>query len=483
MPTIALVPPIYFNPKLYGAIENGTTDDTAALQAAITDAGAAGGGYVLLTGLCAISAPLTLSSPSVWLVGCGPGSGLVARSSFTGTSTVSITADFCGVRDLRIFGGPSTLSGSNPAANAITATSARYLTVEQVRCYYVNGYAIENVSGSSVNNVGTFLNTIHVEHCAKGIHLQGVPGSNYVGQNFLSNIHLEVIDSGDGLFLEDINDVEVSNINGAVAGGSTVANMLHMKGNCNSCFFTNVDFGAITQCTVSPSILIESGTNGSPSNITLTGGVVQKGATALQVAAGSDLKFLGLTLKSSYTDGTQVTGGAGPVAFERCTFATNGQSSTTAYDVNLTTATGVVDIYHCSLQSPIGSGAGLVTNPVNDTNHRGYFFGTHFAGSGTTPSNVFVSGGTPQIVRSCPGYNPRGNITPQTIGASPFTGTSSQNDITIYFTAINGMTAFKIGGQNVGAVPVIGSAYRVPARQTFEIDYTGSPPTYLWIAD
>jgi hypothetical protein len=480
MTLITTIPLAGWNVLEYGALGNGTQDDTSYIQSVIT---AHGGDMVALPkGTYKISAPLTMSVANTRLIGIGAGTIIQPSASFSGAEIISITADKCEVRDLQIMYANTTSSG-NPVANGIEVSAARYATLKNLRFYYLNGWAVESIGGASVNNVGCFVDEIHMEHCATGIHLQGVSGSNYVGQMFLSNIHAEVIDNGDAFFCEDINDIELVNFNGAVAGASTSGSMIHIKGNSASHFYSNIDVGAIAQSTVSPSILIETSANGSPSNITMTGGVVQKGSIGASITDGSNIIFKGITFKFANTHGVQVSGAtvATPIIFEDCVFQTNNQSNGTSYDVNLTHSTGFSYIKQCHLQSPVGSGAGLVTNPANDASHRCYFLNTHFAGSGTTPSNCFAT--TPQIVRGCPGYNPRGSITPTTIGASPFTGNSSQNDISIIFTAINTMTAFSINGTSIGGVPVAFVPYRVPARSPFIITYSGAAPTYLWFAD
>jgi hypothetical protein len=466
------------NVKHFGAKGDGVTDDTAAIQAAA----AAGGEVFFPPGTYLVSAPIALATQGARLRGVGATSILKATAGFAGASIVSIAADFCGVVDLRIVGGPSTTSSSNPATIGIALTGARYVTLRGLRLFYVNGWAIKSLGTSSVNNVGTFYTDLTVEHCAQGIWIKGVSGSNWVGQVFMSGIHLQVIDNGDGLLLEDINDIEVVNINGAVAGGSTAGSMLHIVGNSNSNFITNFDLGCITPSSVSPVVLIETGANGSPSNTSFMNGVVQSGLTGLELTGGSDTTFSRVRFKLNQTHGVHVTTNA-TVAFSGCIFSTNNQSlAASSYDMLFDTTSSNIWVDNCRCESVVGASG--VASPVKDIGHRAYFFLTSFIGSGTTPSLVFASGGTPQIVRGCVGYNPRGNITAPTIGASPFSVSTSQNDVLIVFTNLNGgtITAFSIGGQSIG-VPVVGASYRVPARQTVVVTYAVAAPTWLWIAE
>lgn len=58
--------------------------------------------------------------------------------------------------------------------------------------------------------------------------------------------------------------------------------------------------------------------------------------------------------------------------------------------------------------------------------------GCSFKGTGMTTSNIFA--GFPSIIRSCPGYNPVGNITAPTIGTSPYTAPTKSTDMTVHVT-------------------------------------------------
>lgn len=479
----AQVATLPYNPIAnYSATGNGSSDDTTALQNAITAASSAD--CRLPAGTFKISAPLVMSSPNTRLVGAGRGATtIIAAAGFSGSSLLSITADTCTVADLTLRGGPNASSASNPSITAgVLVSAARWWTLRDLECSYVNGYAVKAAASASVNLSGGKLHHVHVNHCAQGIYGLGNSGSNNVGQLTLSNIHLEAIDNGDGLFLEDLNDVQVYNIDGAVAGGATAGSMVRVRGVSSSVYLANVDLGMSAQGTSAATVLIESNANGSPTNVGFSNGVIQSGNDAVSITSGSEIKFRDIAFKGSYAHGVSVTGSTGGISFAGCTWQTSGQSgAASTYDLNITTSSNWVYVNGCQFNSAVGSGAGTVAQVVNDTNHRLHINDSHFNGTGTTPALCF--NGTPQIVRGCPGYNPRGNITPPTITASPFSTNTSQNDVEIIFTAINTLTAFKIGGTAVGVLPVAGVPYHVPARSALELDYSGAAPTWQWYAD
>lgn len=483
MTDLILVPQIYYNVKRKNAACDGVTDDTAAINNAISAVSAAGGGYVFLPGVCAISAPLTMPA-NTWLIGAGPGTGLKALAGFVGAEMVSITHDWCGVRDIQLIGGPNNASASNPAITAcIEISAARLAGILNCEFYYINGWCIESIGGSSVNNVGSRIIGNHEVHCAQGLHIKGNSLSNYVGQMQIVGNLFESIDNGDLLFLEDINDCQIVGLGGAVAGGATSGAAIHVKGGASNTF-TNIDVGMLSTGTVSPTILLEtSGVSGDPNNITFVGGVAQNGNNALQVTAANNVKFTSMLFKHANLDGVNISGAlSGPITFKDCNWNTNNQANSTAYDVNNSQSNNFAYFEGCIFQSQVAGGiAGSVTNVANDANHKCFFFSCHFAGSGTSPSNVFA--GTPQIVRQCIGYNPRGNITAPIIGASPATINTSQHDVEIIFLTIGGMTAFKVGGIAVGVLPVAGMPYHVPARTSLEVDWATTAPTWQWFAD
>lgn len=474
----------------YGATGNGTTDDTTAIAAALTAAGSAGTVYLpagsyLLNGSSGLTVP-----GGVRLTAAGHGAvSLVIGTSFTGSAVLTMGGDGAAADNFSIVGASSTLT-SNPACNGIELTGRQRVKVDNIFGQFVNGWILESVGSASRGCLDSMFTRVTGRNCAGGIHVKGVTGSGWAGEQFFSNIQLQNIGASSGanagldaFLVEDCNDILVENYNGAVAGGSLTGNTIHVKGNCSSVQFTATDVGMIAIGTTSATVLVEAGTNGTPSGIEVNGGVVQAGNQGISVTGGLDVRFRGLKVKGNNGDGASVSGGD-QILFSGCNFgatAANNQSGGTAYDVDLTLSAGFVWVQECILATAVGSGAGNVANSANDANHRGLFYLTSFRGTNSAPSNCFAT--APQIVRDCQGYNPRGSVTPATIGASPATVNTSQNDVNIIFTAVNGMTAFAINSTSVGAVPQVGVPYHVNARTNVTVTWSGTAPTWEWIAD
>lgn len=81
MTLINIIPSFYTNVKLYGAKGDGTTDDTTAIQAAITAVQNAGGGTVIFPeGTYKITSTLIISADNIELIGSGWNAQLLAAS-------------------------------------------------------------------------------------------------------------------------------------------------------------------------------------------------------------------------------------------------------------------------------------------------------------------------------------------------------------------------------------------------------------------
>ena len=469
-----------------GADPTGTNDSTSAIAAALSAVPSPGGIVYLPAGTYLLnSSALAVASAGTRVIGAGAGATkLTIGASFTGAEVLNITADSCAVADLSIAGASSTTT-SNPACTGIELSGVQHCLVRDVFAQYVNGWAIESAGSAGRGNLDCMFRGVISRNCAGGLHLIGNTGSGFLGEQFVSDLQVQQcgVTSGpnaglDGLRIEDITDVLVQGVNiGMATSPAALGGAIHVKGACATVKVSNPDVGANALATAAPAILVEAGTNGTPGDISFSNGTAQGGLYAMQVTAGTDILLQGMRGHLSYSTGLSVTGGEVEVMGGSLTGSN--QSGGTGYDVDCSAMTaGALRVTGLRCETGVGSGAGLVTNPVA-TSSKGYFYNNFFIGSGTTPSGVFS--GTPQIVRGCVGYNPRGSITPPgiTFGTAI---SASQNDVLIIFTAINGMTGLSIGSTSI-PVPAVGVPFRVPARQTITIAGSGTTPTMTWIAD
>jgi hypothetical protein len=117
---------------VYGARGNGSTNDVAAIQAAIDAAEAAGGGVVVIPpGTYLTNVALVNDSDNVHIMGVGYPIIEVTAGNVNGFTLTADRTRITGVR-IRL----ATSVGANSTAYAISASGCDYLTIEDVRVEY-----------------------------------------------------------------------------------------------------------------------------------------------------------------------------------------------------------------------------------------------------------------------------------------------------------------------------------------------------------
>lgn len=407
----SLVPVDWVNvKKAYGAVGNGVTDDTAALQAAA----AAGSPLYLPAGsyLFNGASGLNITGNAVTLRGAGAeATKIILGSGFTGASAITVTGANCQIMDLSV-NGASTTTTSNPAAHGITVSGARRLKVDSCQFWYLNGYAIRALatsSSSTTNPHGTQLTRIRINQCAGGIHFLGHTAQGYAVNSFITDVHIQQggVASGananlDGVRIEDAWDVLAENILTWMQAGTGSA--FHVVGNCAASFTKNLD--ALGPNSLAPNVLIEDGANGSPQNVQISGGVIQQGTVGIKVSGGSQHVHVDtVRIINNSGHGAQIDGTGAGIYFHKCFFSQSGQGATgTNYDINWSgAATG--HILNCRFSSPIvTTGTAGVQQTINVASGQSVrVMNADFQGSGAASTNWFTN--FPMVVTRVDGNN------------------------------------------------------------------------------
>lgn len=407
----------------FGATGGNTGDQAAAINNAIAALSGNGGTVYFPPGIYRLGGSATITLPAnTVLQGAGPGASTITLgSSFTGTQAINVTGDGAQIRDLTIRGTASTVA-TNPVAEGVASVNNQRINIQNCYFKWINGYAIrvygdttDTATDGTTMHGGVILNT-SIESCAGGVYLRTTNGgaatgvwpanfqviglfTRFLGLNSGSKANL------DGIRIEDCGDVLLQNVMpwmNAATGGTGAA--LRVNGNCAAIFIQNLD--ALGPQTGAANVVIEDGTNGSPQNVQITGGVIQQGSVGLLISgAVNQVRVSTVRILNNQTHGVSVTGTGFGINIDRCLFSLNGQAATgTIYDVNWSgAATGFVTF--CRFASPIVTtgtvGVQFTINVPAAQNVR--VLEADFQGTGAASTNWVTN--FPQILSHVDGTN------------------------------------------------------------------------------
>lgn len=516
-----------YSVREYGASGNGVTDDTVAIQAAITAAQNAGGGIVFLpTGTYVVSASLLITADNIQVIGAGWGAVLAPTAALANLPVIWVQ-------------------------QALT-TAYRYGI--RFADFYLNGNNVTGIIGLQLDTTyHAEIQHVRVRFCpGKGIYLNS-PVGNLLGA-YTHVLHCVVGDGGAGHGIEtnnhEFNTIELSLFNWQQTAGG-VAIDLHSGSNvilgntfdecdtsiaCNSFTFQQTILGNqfdrgltrfILVSSVKSGVVIEgnffgefAGT-GAKNMIDVSGGsnhdniirgnyasVFSAWTTFITEAVGTGVP--GNRYEGNNTGGLPIVLVSG-IARNNAGFNPVKPLPTPAAPVPTTTTTGgtiAAGVYGVEITyvNAFGETLASVNGPITTTgatskitipappvigNATGWYAyvtqvnGAIFtrqqtAGAPTSLNSSLVLTAPPTNTgANPPGANTTAGFTQPSV---PATGVAFTNtfgvDCTVYVTG-GTVTGIAIGGLTTGATS---GAFRVQARETITLTYSVAP-TWQWFGD
>ncbi len=153
--SVTLAPLPFLNVKSYGAVGNGTTNDTAAFQCAVDAAAAAGGGVILVpAGNYLISGTIYVASHGITIQGMGSHTSVLVVPSNTTQDMIRYTHSLsCSIKNL-------TIQTNGPAASAGRAIHCYISDVLIENLWIVNQFVSVEINGQGgrVTILGGYYN-------------------------------------------------------------------------------------------------------------------------------------------------------------------------------------------------------------------------------------------------------------------------------------------------------------------------------------
>ena len=461
-----IIGPLVFNVRGYGATGNGTTDDTTAIQAAITAAEVSGGVVEFPAGNYLISSTLTITTPNVALRGVNdwtswvgtPGGAVIKVASGTSSPLITISASNIGVQGLSF----TTVSGTAPAT-PITVSGSSGSQINNIslrRLYatnlgglsatYMNRFVVEDVVFQSWYGAAGFA----LSNCSIGFinRCNAAVSSSGLGPNFsltsCTSINFGPCESNGiptyGLYALNSNDCETLDFE---SNGGAVAHVYHQG--CTDWEHHRL----YTQSNLAPTALdlVDSGI------IAIVGGWIGNGGTytlRMRSVSGTtqDVRVVGALI-----DGSNSTGGNPPVSIE-------------THSTRITVA-------GCSIIAESGVATGIADTSTL-SNHRASYTGNTFFNTTDATAITVATPGKYVTTSGNAGFQPGGQTAPSVPASTTALTNPFPFDCTVY-VAGGTVSAIAVGGTVTG---MTSGPIRVPAGQTITLTYSAAP-TWVWVGN
>ncbi len=505
--SIATVLNYVFDVRFYKAAWDGVTDDATAIQSAINDASAAGGGTVLLPpGTGAFGTELTVPA-FVRLVGSGLWITQLKALNST-MSGINVTGKYAQVSDFFLYA-PSGSTGTGLGISAAPESSIRNLQIAEFvtgvaqsqspNCELFNvlcsnssvsssiGFAIDGKSGGNVSSVYRDCSIAGLQSgTSSALNTANAPKIGW-------SIYSSTADGDCG----DLNFFNCSTSNVGTSAKINFANVLPYSDTSSDIIWSNFVFdlftaygfqilggdnstlvklrgGFLDAAPYGTTVVV--GVYGSNRGLVIEGGEWIPGDTSFAYSAfatdisGQDAVISGCSV-NGWDRGAYVNGGKATIIGNRFYGTANDGGSGVGRNMN------AVQVYN-------STGTVVVGNLMSASAAGGIPIAIYFDSTATecaaigndlTSANITTkidNASTTSTIGKNPGYNPVGAMTAPTVGTSPWTYTNTTGvDQTINVSS-GTVSAISANGVVTG---LTSGSFLVPAGNTLVVTYTAAP--------
>lgn len=427
----------YVTPQDYGAVGNGVAHDDAAINAALTAVGNAGGGVVFVPpGTYALASGLVIPADGVRLVGAGRSATIIKPTAGANYDVISTpipassgTAGYThyhvGVEHLTIDG--TSMTGTTAGAgNGIHFYGARY---SYIRDCYITG----------VPNWGVLLDGDLTPNFSYSVDIRGN----------------RIVNGAAGIFATFSEEAFIVNNDILQANATTAAQQ--------PAFGTQSNTGYLVRLVSGYTLLMGNVIGSSGTYTTAAIQVENSGPTRIEGNRFDQVRYQAVR---SIAPNTVIIGNqiGNPSSVGTVEGIRVGANNITVIG-NVFDATNGAVHYTYAIAESGGPYTGCVYNANNIV-------------AGTSGA-ISLNATSTSIVDNNVGYNPVGHITSPAVPATTVAYTNHFGSSAMVYIAGGTVTAIAVGGTATGFTS---GAFRVPANQTITLTYSAAP-TWTWFLD
>ena len=317
---------LVFNVRDFGALGDGTTDDTVTIQATIDACGAAGGGIVWLPpGTYKITATLTVGSNYVTLRGAGRGATIIAPAFASGDHIYATGRTFFNLYSLQVL--PTVAQTSGASIHLVNCHAAvlrdfkldggTALTGKMNDCVWIEGGADQFL---------TYIEDFEMGNCiGRGIY---IGGSTLVQDTFVANGVIAGC-GAEGILMTYCSGVYLAGTFDIIGcGGNGIATFPAGGQYCTALFFAEVLADSCGDCGIA---LIDNGGTVTDINMTGTWSATNTNYGIITSSAVNGLAAVGVRVINNGKHGIYLQGGTN-ISFTGYQVFDNGTAANNTYD-------------------------------------------------------------------------------------------------------------------------------------------------------